>query len=145
MEPREYSFPAAAITRLVYLNKTFMIIDYSNSRENEMINRISILGDLVKLENKAVYLIAIFNDKSFATPSFMQQTELVTKGLGTLIENKALVGLNLAKKMILKGQNNAYNTNIKSFDTVEEAIQDLLKQPALVHAEQNKRSAKKIL
>ncbi len=145
MSTRKYVYLSDRIKKLMYRGKEFMIIDHSDSREKEMINNLSLLSDLIKAEKKPVFVIAIFNARSFVTPPFMRHTELITAELGPLIENKALVGLNAPKKMILQGQNAKAKTDVKSFDSVEEAIEGLLTQPALVHSPNAKRLGKQIL
>ena len=121
------------IQKMVYQNKEILVIDYSNRKEAEMIKKIAAFGDYIKKENKHVLVLGIFNEKSYATPGFLAQNRRVNAEVGHLIDKKALIGLNLAKKMILKGQNLAMNTNTKSFDTMEEAVQYLLEdQPVTV-------------
>jgi hypothetical protein len=122
----EHNFLVDGIQKMVYNKKEILVIDYSNRKEAEMLKRITALGELIKKENKHVLMLAIFNDKSFATPTFMRQNEKVTREVGHLIEKKALIGLNDAKKIILEGQNKLFNSNCQSFESMEEAVQYLL-------------------
>jgi len=132
MSAIENKFLADGIQKMVYLNKEILVIDYSNRKEADMIKKIIALGDFIKKENRHVLLLAIFNDRSFATPSFLHHTRKVNHEVGHLIDRKALIGLNLAKRMILKGQNLVLGSDTKSFNSMEEAVQYLLEDETVV-------------
>ena len=92
-----------------------------------MIELLHLAKDLVLLQNNPCSVIAIFNDRNFTTPSFMREAEKINSDLSYLIQHQAMVGLNSTKKVISKGFNLLLNRDYKSFDTVDEALQHLLR------------------
>lgn len=110
------------IRKIIHDHKAILVVDYSDSKESEMISRVHALRDLIVKENKPVLLLSIFNDKSYATPPFVRAIEEATDQIAHLIHKQALTGLNHPKKMILKGYNNRFKRNIQNFDTLEQAI-----------------------
>ena len=96
-----------------------------------MIKKIVGLGEFITKENKRVLLLFIFNEKSYATPNFIKKSTQVYLETNHLIEKRALIGLNLAKKMILKGHN-IKETTTRSFDSMEEALAYLLEEQPVV-------------
>lgn len=77
--------------------------------------------------NKPQLILSIFNDRSYATPKFMQAFRTVKREEAiALIEKQAVVGLSDTKKLILKGYNFIFNRNIPSFDSTHAAIDYLL-------------------
>ncbi len=109
---------------LVYL------IDYSDLKVGEMVNLLQQAEKKVWAENIKCYFISVFNDRNFATPSFMREAERVTSDADHLIQHQAIVGLNSTKKIILKGFNLLLNQDYKSFDSVDDALQHLLQRAA---------------
>lgn len=103
-------------------HKEILVVDYSDTKESEMISRLHALRDLMVRENKPVLLLSIYNDKSYATPPFVRAIEEATDQVAHLIRKQALTGLNHPKKMILKGYNNRFKKNIQNFDTPEQAM-----------------------
>ncbi len=78
-------------------------------------------------ENKKQLVLALFNQKNFLTPRFMEhfkfdQREEAIK----VIERQAIVGFTETKKQIIKGYNVLFNRDMKMFDTQEEAIDFLV-------------------
>lgn len=114
------------IRKITRNNKEIVIIDYSDCKEAEMIDLLSELKRQLLSHNKPIILLSIFNSKSFATPNFMREARVATHETIHLLEKRAMVGLSETKKMILKGYNFLFNTNIKTFNTIEEAMEFLL-------------------
>jgi Pyruvate/2-oxoacid:ferredoxin oxidoreductase gamma subunit len=108
--------------------KTIVIVDYSSTKEKEMIEIVSEATKTIKNINKRILAIAIYDDNCYVTPKFMRFAEEATKELLPLIENQAMVGMNHVKKMILKGYNQNFNWQIENFDTVDEAMKFLLNE-----------------
>ncbi len=131
MKTIENKFIANRIQRVVANNKEILVTDYSNNKEADMIKKIVGLGEFVKKENKPVLLLFIFNEKSYATPAFIKKSTQVYLETSHLIEKRALIGLNLAKKMILKGHN-IQPTTTRGFDSMEEALVYLLEEAVVV-------------
>ncbi len=131
MNSIENKFIANRIQRVVANGKEILVTDYSNNKEADMIKKIVGLGEFIKKENKPVLLLFIFNEKSYATPGFIKKATQVYMETNHLIIKRALIGLNLAKKMILKGHN-IKETTTRSFDTMEEALAYLLEEQPVV-------------
>ena len=103
-----------------------MIIDYTNLNEAEMIFVASQAKQEILVNNRPVLAMAIFNNKSYITSTFMRHSEKETKEVIHLIQNVAFVGLSPVKKMILRGYNFLFQRNFLAFDSEKEAIDHLL-------------------
>jgi hypothetical protein len=103
-----------------------LVIDYSNLKEAEMIEKAIAAKDLILTENKPVLLLSIYNDKGYATPSFMRTIEKETRVILHLIEKQAVTGLNDTKKILLKGYNFLFQKDIRNFNSLEEALDFLV-------------------
>ena len=103
-----------------------LIIDYSDLKEDQMIEVLMNSAEVVKEHNKPVMVVSIFNDRCFVTSKFMRQVEQNTSKLQHLLWKQSVVGLSPVKKLILKGYNFMFNFDIQNFDTKEEAIKYLL-------------------
>lgn len=111
---------------MIYDNREILIIDHSNCKESEMIERLGELAKLIQRENKPILLLAIFNEKSYATPRFMREAEKESKAYLHLIDKQAVMGVSGVKKWILKGYNLLFNRDIRNFDTIDDAIKFLV-------------------
>src|SRR5437879_1290686 len=103
-----------------------MIIDFSNLKENQMMQLISEARALLLREQRSQKVMAVFNEKNFITPKFMRHFETDQIEAIVFIAKQAVVGLTSPQKMILKGYNIFQNRNIRAFDAPEEAIKYLL-------------------
>jgi hypothetical protein len=100
-----------------------LIVDFSNAKEPEMIERLLEAREFALRENKKVLVLNIFNSRNYITPRFMRQGESVyTETCHLLRKEMAVVGLSTVQKMILKGFVMLGNRKLKGFDSVEEAI-----------------------
>jgi hypothetical protein len=106
--------------------KTIVIADYSDLKEDDMLKVLAHLVKVVVDLNIPVRIISRYNARCYITQRFMRQVEASTKLAMHLIEDQAVVGLTPIKKLILKGYNFMFNFSIQNFDTEEEAIQHLL-------------------
>jgi hypothetical protein len=112
--------------RKIYAEPIVYLIDYSDLKVNEMVDLLQEAKKTVLAENINCCFISVFNDRNFATPSFMREAEKVMLDVDHLIQHQALVGLNSTKKIILKGFNLLLNRDYKNFDSVDDALQHLL-------------------
>jgi hypothetical protein len=118
--------------RLIRRNsKTIVIVDHSNCKESEMIGNVNNLMDLVLKKNQPVFLISVYNDRSYATPDYMRVADKATAEAIHLVEKHAVVGLNHVKKMILKGYNHRFSRDVKDFADVNDALRSLLNDPTV--------------
>jgi len=107
-------------------NQEITVIDFSNLKENQMMQLISDARALLLREQRPQKMMAIFNEKNFITPKFMRHFETDQIEAIVFIAKQAVVGLTSPQKMIVKGYNLFQNRNIKTFDTPEEAMKYLL-------------------
>lgn len=115
------------IKREIHDEKEIFIVDFSDCKEDEMIEMLIEFRNMLISTNKPQLALGIFNDKSFLTPRFMQVFRKEKRiEVTPFIKRQALVGLNETKKIILKGYNLFFNRNIQAFDSKELAIQFLI-------------------
>lgn len=67
------------IQKFIRGEKEILSIDYFDCKEDEMIALVSELAELVFAENKPIFLLSIFNDKSFVTEKVIRHFENQTK------------------------------------------------------------------
>lgn len=103
-----------------------LIIDYSDLKEDQMIEVLVQSASVIKQNNQRVSIISIYNDRCFVTPKFMRGVETATSELKHLFIKQAVVGLSQVKKMILKGYNYAFDFDIQNFESEEEALKNIL-------------------
>lgn len=103
-------------------NKEVVVIDFSNLKEDQMMELISTSRALIIREQQKRNVMALFNEKNFLTPKFMRHFETDQREVIAFIDKQAVVGLTTPQKMIVKGYNTFQNRDIKSFATEEEAL-----------------------
>ena len=90
-----------------------------------MISAVVELTGKILEKNKPIMILSIFNERAYITSGFMRAAEKANLEIPHLIDKQALVGLSPVKKMILKGFNLLLRRNIRSFNTVDEAMEFL--------------------
>src|SRR5262245_34787173 len=93
------------VSKKEYLDKEILVIDYSDCKEAEMIERLMYAKELLQRENKPMRVLCLLNNKNYATPNFLRSVERVNTEVPELILKQAVVGLSSVQKMILKGLN----------------------------------------
>lgn len=119
-------FLLSRIEKLTMDGIDIFIIDYSDCKEYQMISLVQSLKEQILLFNKTVSVLSVFNDKSYATPTFMRELKAATREVNYLLDREAVVGLSDTKKMILKGYNFFFGKSVQTFDTREVALQHIL-------------------
>ncbi len=114
------------IRKISQHNQEILVIDFSNLKENQMMQLISEARALLLREQRSQKVMAIFNEKNFITPKFMRHFETDQMEAIVFLAKQAVVGLTNPQKMILKGYNIFQNRNIKTFDAPEQTIEYLL-------------------
>ena len=99
-----------------------LILDYSDCNQEQMIEIVFMAKPMIIDATRPLAVLSVFNDKAFATPQFVMTLKQETADVIHLIDRQAVVGINEAKKIILKGFNFLFRINIKAFDTVDEAL-----------------------
>jgi hypothetical protein len=107
--------------------KEVLIIDFSNCKEEQMIETLTEARDKVIAEKIPRLMLAIFNEKSFITPKFLHHfNSYKREDVIPYILKQALIGLSEPKKIIVKGVNYLSNRSMKVFDAKSEAIDYLV-------------------
>lgn len=113
----------------IYKSKEILIIDVSDLKEDEMITLLKRYRDKIIAENIPRLILAIFNDKSYVTPKFMEAVyKYRIDEFQPLFLKQAVVGLNQPKMMILKGFNLFLNRKLTPFNSKEEALDYLISE-----------------
>jgi hypothetical protein len=115
-----YSMPG--VRKIFYKEKEIIIVDYSDSNGDRMVEIFNEAGRIALLENKPVCVLNIFNDKTYITPGFMRHVEKEIEKVDKLIVKQAIIGLSGVQVWILKGMNLWYKRQIHNFNSMEEAL-----------------------
>ncbi|HEV8513770.1 MAG TPA: hypothetical protein VGQ59_10855 [Cyclobacteriaceae bacterium] len=112
------------ISKHIVNGKEIIEADFSNCNEDRIIEILSQVRSIIRLGNKPVCTLGIFNDKSLLTPKVMHY---FNEGRidPSLLERQAVVGLPRVKKGIIKGHNVLQGNSIRIFESREEAIRYL--------------------
>jgi hypothetical protein len=113
----------------IYKSKEILIADVSDLKEDAMIALLREYRDKIIAEKTARLVLAIFNDKSYVTPKFMEVAyRYRLEEVKPLLSKQAILGLNQPKMMILKGFNLFLNRNLIPFKTRDEALDYLVSE-----------------
>lgn len=116
-----------SIKRVTLRGKEILEVDFSNSKEDQMIEILMEARRILISENKKQLVLALFNERNYLTPKFMDRFRMDQREEAIkVIEKQAIVGFNETKKQIIKGYNVIFNRDMKMFDTLEEAINFLV-------------------
>ena len=107
-------------------DREILIIDFSDCKEAEMINRLIQAMEVVRQDNKPTLVLNIFNDKCYATPDFVRTAESAYDEVRPLIKKNAIIGLSDVQKMILKGFTILGNRELRNFESFDESIRFLV-------------------
>lgn len=110
------------VRKVIHNNIEILIVDYSDSRGQSMIEIFDAATQQALEDGKPVLVLNIVNAKTFITPDFMRHVERELKKADHLIEKQAVVGLSTVQKWIIKGMNLWYKKQVHTFDTIEEAL-----------------------
>lgn len=113
------------IWRMDVQGHSIICIDYSGCREHEMI-ALGTLATNYLLACTTPQLTLTNYRNTFTTPAYVRHMESKAVLVKHLIARNALVGLNTAKIMILKGFNLLMGTDFRPFSTEAEALQYLV-------------------
>lgn len=111
---------------VLHKGKEVVILDYSDLREEEMMQLLSYAKERILEEGMVVLVGSIFNQKNFVTPKFMRFTESVLKETERLIFKNSITGISQTQIWILKGINMWYRSKIQAFNTPEELLEYLV-------------------
>ncbi|HEX6892330.1 MAG TPA: hypothetical protein VF141_16600 [Chryseolinea sp.] len=114
------------LRKVLHKNKEVLIIDYSNCKEAAMIELVTTASELVHKENKKVFLLSIFNDKTYVSPKFIRHVEKELKAAEHLIVKNAITGISPVQRWIVKGINLWYTNQIHPLDSVDKALDFLV-------------------
>lgn len=114
------------LKKIVHKNKEVLIIDYSNCKEQGMIELATAARELVLKEDKNVLLLSILNDKTYVTPKFVRHVEKELRAAESLIVRNAVAGISNVQLWIVKGINLWYKNKMHAFDSVDDALDFLV-------------------
>jgi hypothetical protein len=103
-----------------------LVVDYTGCKEAQMMLLATKFKELIETHREPVLVMAIFNDSTFVTPTFMRHAEKESGAVMPLLEKVAFVGLSTTKKIILQGYNILFGRSFQPFDTQEDALRYLV-------------------
>jgi hypothetical protein len=113
----------------IYKSKEILIADVSDLKKDEMITLLKQFRDKIIADSVPRFILAVFNDRSYITPKFMEVVyQYRLDEVRPLLLKQAILGLNQPKMMILKGFNLFLNRDLKPFKTKEEALEYLVRE-----------------
>jgi hypothetical protein len=120
--------PSDRIWRRLVQGKEILCIDYSGLREGEMMQLGTAATEALLACAHPQLVLTCYRD-TFTTPAYVRHMERLAPQVKHLIERNALVGLNTAKMMILKGFNLVAGTDFRPFASERDALCYLLNEP----------------
>ena len=103
-----------------------MIVDFSDLKENEMIQLVTDSRTKLLEEQRPQRLLVLLNDNNFVTGRVMRHIEREKKEALVYSVKQAIVGLSKPQRMILKGYNVIFRRDVRVFETQEQAIKYLV-------------------
>jgi len=110
------------VRKIYHRDKEIIVVDYTESKTDRMIEIFDKAKYLVQTENKQVLVLSIFS-KNYVTPKFMRHVEKELKEVESLIDQNVIIGLSEIQEWILKGVNIWYNRQIHSFGSFDEGLE----------------------
>lgn len=110
------------LTKLTHAGREIWRVDYSGLAPAEIVRLADHSITRALQETELIYVLNIFDERSFATPAVVRKFEEVDRLGGTRIRKQAVVGLTPIKKIILSGFNLVTGRDYRSFDSEEAAI-----------------------
>lgn len=101
-----------------------MVMDYAHCKEAEMLSVIDQSREIMLKRDKPIHLLSKA-DHCYATPVVVRHAERTVSEYKHKLSKQAIIGLNLPKRMIVKGFNFLLGTDIRPFETRDEAIEYL--------------------
>ncbi len=115
------------ITTLYSSGKEILYLDYSGTKEPEMI-AIMLEAKRILLKEKKPQLLLSNYENSYASPGYMNALRHEIREVLPFMSRQAIIGLNEPKQWILKGFNVFLGTDFRSFQSMEEALAYLTQQ-----------------
>ena len=117
------------LSTIVEAGQEIVVVDFSNCKEQQMIDLLSDFRKKVISGGKPVLALAIFNEHSYFTARFMRSFESDNRQeVIPFIRKQALVGISDTKRSIIMGYNQFYNRDIRIFDAKAEALAFLVSE-----------------
>lgn len=118
------------VRKIQHNDKEVLVVDFSDCRGDSMIEIFERAKSLALAEDKHVVVLNIFNNKTFVSRKFMRHIEQHLLAVDRLIDKQAIIGLSTIQDWILKGMNLWYDTGIRKFDSLNEALDFLTISPS---------------
>jgi hypothetical protein len=117
------------IRKTVHKNKEILIVDYSDCRGDSLIEVFEQAKNFLLTEGKKFPILTVFNNNTHISPAFMRHVEKeLDKYDAIYIDRQAIIGLTQIQEWIVKGLNLWYKRQIFSFNSMEKAIEYLVKE-----------------
>lgn len=116
------------VRKTYYKEKEILILDYSECKGDGMIKVYEQAKQLVLNEKKRFLILSIFSSKTFVSPEYLRHIEKDILKVDEFIEKQAVIGLSQTQIWILKGINLWYRKKIYSYNSLDEALEFLIKE-----------------
>jgi hypothetical protein len=103
-----------------------MVIDFSDLKENEMMDLVSNSRRQLLAEKKPQRLLIILNANNYVTSKVMDHIENDQKEALAYSVKQAVIGLTKPQRMILNGYNVIFKRDVRAFETQDQAVKYLL-------------------
>ena len=114
------------LKKIIHKNKEVLVLDYSDYKEDGMIELLVAAKDLILHERKNVLVLSILNKKNYVSPKFMRTIEREMGQVEHLILKNAVTGISDVQSWIVKGMNLWYRRQLYAFDSVDKALDFLV-------------------
>ena len=115
-----------SIQKIIYKGKTIIHADFTELKEQGMMDQVDKVVEILLTENKAQLLMYEYGKKNYATPNYMRHLKEATRKTIPFVGKSVLVAeLNLPRRLILRAYNLVFNRDVRAFPTKEEALQYL--------------------
>jgi hypothetical protein len=114
------------VRKTIYKEKEVLIVDFSNSKGDKMIDIFEEAKNLILVENRHFIILNIFSERTYISGNFMRHIEKELFKVNELIDKQAIIGLSTVQEWILKGMNLWYHRQIYPFDSMEKAMDFLV-------------------
>jgi hypothetical protein len=110
------------LKKIIHKDKEVLVLDYSDCKEDGMIELLLAARELIQRERKNVLVLSIFNKNNYASPKFMRTTEKEIKQVEHLILKNAITGISDVQRWLVRGINLWYRRQLHVFDSIDGAL-----------------------
>lgn len=115
------------LRKTYYKDKEILIVDYSDCSGDDLIRIFEQARQLALTEKKQYLVLTIFSNNTYVSPGFIRHIENEILTVDEFIDKQVIVGLSQIQEWILKGINLWYKRQIYAFNSIDEALEFLVK------------------